>query len=70
MSNLEKFKQFTSLPIGFIVYDRLGKRWKINGKLQGSLKTGSCKIPIKHGLHSYDYITLQNVDVASMTKPK
>lgn len=50
--------QIKALKVGDRVIDTADKRWKINGKNQRKL---SIKIPVKHGLYDYGYITDDNL---------
>lgn len=48
-----------SLPVGTILLDTNGKRWKVNGKNQ---RKTILKLPVKHGLYAYGYLTEKNLD--------
>ena len=68
-------KQFGELRRGMVLYhvknqnaDLSPQRWRIVGKMQGSLKTGSAKWPIKHGLYAYDYLTPDNMDLLELNE--
>lgn len=37
-----------------------GQRWKVNGKPVIRKRANTFKIPVKHGLYSYGYITESN----------
>lgn len=59
--------QFKGLRSGQILYesgsnnaDGTSRRWKVNGKMQGSLRTGSARFPLKHGLRTFGYVDLNN----------
>ncbi len=62
-------KEFEKLYSGQVIYDSIHKnadgtprRWKVSGSMQGSLKTGSAKWPLKHGIYTFGYLTLNNLD--------
>lgn len=55
-----------SLPIGTILLDTDGKRWKVNGKNQ---RKTMLKLPIKHGLYAYGYLTEENLDKVAEVLP-
>lgn len=43
--------------------DELGKRWRRNGRTKTwKTRPGEFRIPVKHGLRSYGYITEYNFD--------
>lgn len=48
-----------SLPVGTILIDTNGKRWRVNGKNQ---RKTILKLPIKHGLYAYGYLTEENLN--------
>lgn len=48
-----------SLPKGTILLDTNGKRWKVNGKNQ---RKTMLKLPVKHGLYAYGYLTEENLN--------
>lgn len=55
MITLEQAKE---LKYGDILHDRWGKRWKVNGEVQRWKKDPDrIRIPLKHGLYSYDAVT-------------
>jgi hypothetical protein len=46
------------LKYGDILVDNYGKRWKVNGMVKTwKREEGRIRIPLKHGLYSYDAIT-------------
>lgn len=69
------WEEARKLRIGDVVYhrtfrnaDKTPQRWRINGKMQGSEKTGSARIPVKHGWRDYDYLTKANVHMVERTE--
>jgi hypothetical protein len=55
MITLEEAK---NLKHGDILIDQWGKRWRINGKVKTWVRSPEkVRVPVKHGLYSYDYIT-------------
>ena len=54
--------EFKALHSGQIIYHTMYRdRWKITGNMQGSLKTGSAKWPLKHGIYDFGYLRLGNM---------
>jgi hypothetical protein len=46
------------LKYGDILVDNYGKRWKVNGMVKTwKREEGRIRIPLKHGLYTYDAIT-------------
>ena len=46
------------LRYGDSLIDNQGKRWKVNGRVQRWVRSPDrIRIPLKHGLYSYDAIT-------------
>ena len=43
--------------------DNNGKRWRVNGKVEvWKLSPSRLRVPLKHGLYSYDYLSEDNFD--------
>lgn len=39
-------------------------KWRVNGKMKEWVRKTNCfKIPVKHGLYTYDYITESNINL-------
>lgn len=70
---LEEAKQ---LQIGEIVHHTINKnadgtpeRWKVNGQVKTWKRDPSrVKVPVKHGLYSYGYITENCLDLVEVVK--
>lgn len=66
-------KQAKELKTGDIVYHMTNKnadgtpqRWKVNGMVKTWKRdTARVKVPIKHGLYNYDYITENELNLVS-----
>jgi hypothetical protein len=65
-----------SLPIGTELYhvkiknaDGTPERWRVNGKCKTWKTNNDWKLPIKHGLNSYAYLTQDNYDKLSEDFP-
>jgi len=73
MITLEQAKQ---LRPGDILYhthevnaDGAPQRWRVNGKVKlWKRSPDKVKVPIKHGLYTYDYLTEQYLDRVSLTE--
>lgn len=70
-------EEFKSLRPGQITYEKgiygsdgQPRRWKINGKMQGSLRTGSARWPLQHGLYTHGYLKLDTISVLELTEEK
>jgi hypothetical protein len=53
------------LQYGDILIDQDGKRWKVNGSVQTWKREANrhrIRVPFKHGLYTYDYITEADFD--------
>lgn len=69
-------KEAKGLKIGQIVYHKINKnadgspqRWKVNGMVKTWKRDKSrVKVPIKHGLYSYDYIEEGILSMFSLTE--
>lgn len=60
MLTLEQAKQ---LKPGDILHNAAGKRWKVNGQVKRWKRDPNrIRVPLKHGLYSYDYITESDFD--------
>ena len=65
-----------NLYIGQIIYHRHNKnadgtpqRWKVNGQVQRWIrKPNEIKVPLKHGLYMYGYLTKNDLSVVSLTE--
>jgi len=45
------------------------QRWRVNGKVKTWKRTPSrVKVPLKHGLYSYDYLTEHDLDLVCLTE--
>ena len=48
--------------------DGTPQRWKVNGKPKvWKTRPAEVKVPIKHGLYSYDYITENDLHLVNMS---
>jgi len=57
---LEEAKQ---LKPGDILHNASGQRWKVNGQVKRWVKSPDrIRVPLKHGLYAYDYITEGDFD--------
>jgi len=71
-------KQAKQLQVGDILYhtinrnaDGTAQRWKVNGKITlWKTRPNEIKIPVKHGLYHFDYVTHNNFDYVSLTDCK
>lgn len=60
-------EQAKALRPGNILIDARGHRWKVNGKvLTWKTRPNEVKVPVKHGLYAYDYITHKDLDEVTM----
>lgn len=51
------------LKIGDILLDSANKRWKVNGQVQTWKRNAArIRVPLKHGLYVYAYITEADFD--------
>jgi hypothetical protein len=58
-----------NLKPGDYLVDSWGKRWKVNGKVKTWVRSPEkVKVPVKHGLYSYDYITEDLLHLVSKEK--
>ena len=63
MITLQEAKE---LKYGDILVDCDGKRWKVNGNTRLWKRDDSrVKVPVKHGLRTYGYITESNLEFIS-----
>ena len=70
-------KQAKNLTPGTILYhvttrnaDGTAQRWKVNGKVQTWKRSPErVRIPVKHGLYSYDQITTEYLDQVELFDP-
>ena len=55
-------EEFIALKPGMVIVAKKDatkvERWRVNGQMQGSLKTGTARWPVKHGLYCYGYLML------------
>jgi len=73
MITLEQAKQ---LKYGQVIYHAINKnsdgspqRWKINGQVKlWKRNPNRIRIPIKHGLYSYDYLTENELELVCLTE--
>lgn len=69
--------QAKSLQYGDILYHRTNRnadgtaqRWRVNGKVKTwKTRPNSIRVPLKHGLYSYDYLTELDLAIVSLTDP-
>lgn len=67
-------QQAKSLQYGDILYritnknaDGTPQRWKVNGQVKTWKRSPEkVKVPIKHGLYSYDYLTEDTLNLVSL----
>jgi hypothetical protein len=56
--------------IGAYNYDGTARRWRVNGKPKTWKRNPRrVKVPVKHGLWSYGYITENNLHFFTLTEP-
>ena len=71
-------EQAKKLEIDTIIYhisnknaDGTRQRWKVNGKVKlWGRNPNRIRVPIKHGLYSYDYLTEDNLDMFKLDGDK
>jgi hypothetical protein len=57
------FDEAKELRHGEILIDTYGKRWKVNGAVKlWKTRPTSIRVPLKHGLYSYDALTDSDFD--------
>lgn len=69
-------EQAKNLQIGDIIYhaknknaDGTKQRWKVNGKVKTWKRDKSkVKVPLKHGLYNYDYLTEKELDLIDLNE--
>jgi len=69
-------EQAKNLKVGDIVHHNTNKnadgtpqRWKVNGKTKTwKTRPNEIKIPVKHGLYSYGYITHNDLDLVDLVE--
>lgn len=62
-------EQAKALKFGDYVIDNLGKRWKVNGKVQTwKRNVNRIRVPVKHGLYAYGAIDETNLHLVSIEK--
>ena len=60
-------EQAKNLKIGDILIDRRGKKYKVNGKVKTWKRSPDrVRVPLKHGLYTYDYIDEHCLDLVSL----
>ena len=70
--------QAKSLEYGTVLYhteaknaDGSAQRWKVNGKPKvWKTRPGEVRVPIKHGLNSFGYLTEAGLSSVSLTEEK
>ena len=68
--------QAKALSPGTILYHVLNRnaddtpqRWRVNGKPKTwKTRLGDVRVPIKHGLYSYDHVTQEDLDIVCLTE--
>lgn len=68
--------QAKTLKTGTVLYHSTNKnadgspqRWKVNGKPKTwKTRPNDVKVPVKHGLYAYGYVTQDDLDLVSLTK--
>ncbi len=59
-----------ALKPGDIVHDTKGHRWKVNGEVQTWKRApGRVRVPLKHGLYAYDYLTEKTLHLLTLGEP-
>lgn len=67
MITLERAK---TLQYRETIIDQFGKRWRVNGEVKTWKRDPNrVRIPVKHGLYSYDYITESDLDTVTLEFP-
>ena len=69
-------QQAKDLYVGQIIYhvtnrnsDGSSQRWKVNGQVKTWKRSPErVKVPLKHGLYSYDYLTESDLDLVCLTE--
>jgi hypothetical protein len=69
-------RQAKRLQLGDILYavnatnaDGTPLRWRVNGRVKTwKRRPDKVRVPIKHGLYSYDYLTENRLDLVSSTE--
>lgn len=60
-------EQAKALRPGDILLDPYNRRWKVNGQVTTwKTRPNEVRVPVKHGLYGYDYITHKNLDEVTM----
>ena len=50
--------------------DGSAQRWRVNGKVKTwKTRPNEVRVPLKHGLYSYDYLTHNDLDLVSLVDP-
>lgn len=66
MITLENAK---NLQPGDVLVNGRGHRWKVNGKVKTwKTRPNEVKIPVKHGLYAYDYVTQNDLHLVTLEK--
>ena len=68
--------QAKNLKYGDILYhvinrnaDNTPQRWRVNGKVKTwKTRPDEVRIPLKHGLYSYDYLTHDDLELVCLTE--
>ena len=68
--------QAKKLEYGDILYhvinrnaDNTPQRWRVNGKVKTwKTRPDEVRIPLKHGLYSYDYLTHDDLELVCLTE--
>lgn len=63
-------EQAKALKRGDILHDKGMGRWKVNGQVK-TWKTDPTRVrvPVKHGLYAYGYITEANLTMVTLGEP-
>jgi len=73
MITLEQAKELTGNDILYHVRNRNAdgspQRWRVNGQVKTWKRSPErVRVPIKHGLYSYDYLTEDDLDLVCLTE--
>ena len=69
--------QAKTLKYGDILYHRTNRnadgsaqRWKVNGRPKTWVtRPNQVRVPLKHGLYTYDYLTESDLELVSLDEP-
>jgi hypothetical protein len=70
-------EQAKGLTIGQVLYHRFNRnsdgtaqRWVVKGKVKTWVRSpGKVKVPVKHGLYTFDYVTEDSLDLVCLEEP-